>query len=154
MRSFPHYASGYGKAERTLFARLQSDGDLTTLKREFLPRFGITARQFNSLAAGLKGMIKSIRERQSGLIRELEQRIAKAKRVVKRIVDPARKHQKQRRIGILQEHLGTMKADRKVGKVRLCFGSRKLFRSPFHLKDNRYASPLEWLWEWKATRTA
>ena len=147
------YASVYGKAERTLLARLQSDGDLTTLKRDFLPRFGITARQFNSLAAELKGKINSIKERQSGLIRELEQRIAKAKRVLKRIADPARKHQKQRRIVMLQERLGKMKADRKADKVRLCFGSRKLFRSQFHLKENGYASHSEWLSDWQSTRS-
>lgn len=73
------YAALYGKAERTFFAKLQSGGNLTGLKREFLPTFGITARQFNALASAVKGKIQSIEERRVGLIQETERRIAKAK---------------------------------------------------------------------------
>src|SRR5512135_3435903 len=61
------YAALYGKAERTFFTKLQSGGDLTGLKREFLPKFGITARQFNALASEVKGKIQSIKERRVGL---------------------------------------------------------------------------------------
>ena len=95
------YAALYGKAERTFFAKLQSGGDLTGLKREFLPKFGITARQFNALASEVKGKIQSIKERRVGLIQETEQRIAKAKSVLCRITDPGKRHQKKRRLATL-----------------------------------------------------
>ncbi len=60
------YAALYGRAERTLFARLQAGDSLVALKREFLTRFGLTARQFNALAAVLRGKITSIRARRPG----------------------------------------------------------------------------------------
>lgn len=41
------YAALYGQAERSLFAALCTGRTVNALKREFLPRFGITARQFN-----------------------------------------------------------------------------------------------------------
>ncbi len=43
------YADLYGRAERTLFARLRAGEPLVALKRAFLVRFGLTARQFNAL---------------------------------------------------------------------------------------------------------
>ena len=49
------YADLYGKAERCLFAAMQAGGALNDLKRAFLPRFGISARQFNAMRVGLEG---------------------------------------------------------------------------------------------------
>ena len=40
------YAALYGKAERSLFARLSAGESLSVLKREFIGGLGITARQF------------------------------------------------------------------------------------------------------------
>ena len=54
------YAALYGKAARTLFSRLKPGGNLADLKREFLRKFGMTARQFNALAFEIKGKIASI----------------------------------------------------------------------------------------------
>ena len=143
----------YGRAERTLFARLQSGGNLTDLKREFLPRFGITARQFNAIAATLKGKIRSIKERRAGIIKETEQRIAKAKKVLKKVSDPVKRHQKKRRLAMLQDRFNGLKADQKTGTVRLCFGSRKLFRAQFHLEENQYASHDDWRKDWQGIRS-
>ena len=38
------YAALYGRAERSLFAAMQTGKNVNQLKREFLPKFGITAR--------------------------------------------------------------------------------------------------------------
>ena len=54
------YADLYGRAERSLFADLQAGGTINDLKRVFLPRFGITARQFNAIRVSLEGKIDSI----------------------------------------------------------------------------------------------
>lgn len=64
------YADLYGQAERSLFAAIQAGDSLNELKRSFQPRFGITARQFNAMRAGLEGKIDSIKERR------LEDRLA------------------------------------------------------------------------------
>jgi IS605 OrfB family transposase len=147
------YAALFGKAERSLFAKLQAGGDLTVLKREFLPKFGISARQFNSMAAELDGKIGSIKERRAGLIKEAEQRIAKARKVLKKALSPSKRHHKKRRLTTLQARLAGLKEDHVSGKVRLCFGSKKLFRAQFHPEDNGYASHDEWLRGWQTARS-
>jgi IS605 OrfB family transposase len=152
--SLSAYAALYGKAERTFFTKLQSGGNLTDLKREFLPKFGITARQFNALASEVKGKIQSVKERRVGLIQEAEQRIARAKSVLCRITDPGKRHQKKRRLATLQAHLDNLNADHACGVVRLCFGSRKLFRAQFNLEVHEYGSRDEWYRDWQAARSS
>ena len=66
------YASLYGRVDRTLFARIQAGEGLNALKRDFQKRFGITARRFNAVHAGLHGKSKSIKERQPELIDSLQ----------------------------------------------------------------------------------
>lgn len=148
------YAWLFSKAQRTLFARLSSGGDVVPLKRQYLPKFGITARQFNAMSAELKGKISSIKERRTGLIKEAEQRIARGKKVLMKITGPAKRHNKKRRIETLQARLAIMKADHADGKVRLCFGSKKLFNAQFHLQDNGYADHAEWLYDWQDKRNS
>jgi hypothetical protein len=147
------YASLFGKAERALFAEMIQDRNLAILKREFLPRFGLTARQFNSISAAHKGKTCSIKARQKALVGELQLHISRAEKVLKRITNPAKRHQKKRRVSILRHRLAMMKADLKEGKVRLCFGSRRLFRAQFHLEDNGYISHEEWLRDWRSSRS-
>ncbi|MBT9164336.1 MAG: hypothetical protein DDT23_00331 [candidate division WS2 bacterium] len=141
------YALLYNRVERTLFAKLQAGKDPVCLKREFLLKFGITARQFNSILLELRGKIASIKERRVQLIKELKQKIARAKKVLLRTTDQTKKHHKQRRLSALQERLRQLKED---DQVRLCFGSKKLFHKQFYL--NNYTSHEEWLRDWQAAR--
>ncbi len=148
------YAELYGRAERTLFARLRAGEPLGVLKRAFLGRFGITARQFNALAATVQGKIGSIKERRPGLIRNLEQRIARARKVLtKSARGTDNRHQKRRRLGILEHRLAVLRADETAGRVRLCFGSRKLFRRQFALAESGYTSHSDWLCAWRTARS-
>ena len=62
------YAALYGRAERSLFAAMQTGKTVNELKREFLPKFGITARQFNAIRIGLDGKMDSIKQRRPELI--------------------------------------------------------------------------------------
>ena len=151
------YASLYGRAERTLFAAIQAGGALNELKRAFLPKFGITARQFNAVRVGLEGKIDSIKSRRPELIAELESRIKKAIKVVAKLsVKPsaaAKLHQKKRRLHILQTKFNAMQADHKNAEVRLCFGSKRLFNAQFDLEANDYASHAAWKSDWQASRS-
>jgi hypothetical protein len=115
------YAAVYGKAERSLFADLAAGKQSKNeLKRAYLIRFGITARQFNALRIGLEGKIRSIQERQPDLIKEMAQRITRAKTTIVKLRtlqagDAGRRsqeassgvrankiHQKMRRLDILE----------------------------------------------------
>jgi len=148
------YADLYEHAERTLFARLCAGEPLAALKRAFLVRFGLTARQFNAVAATLRGKVSSIEERRPDLIENLERRIARAKKVLKKIPRGATLyHQKRRRLGVLEQRVQVLRADEKSGRIRLCFGSRKLFRAQFALEANGYASHQEWLTHWRTSRS-
>ncbi|MGH6815777.1 MAG: hypothetical protein ACREC6_08735, partial [Hyphomicrobiaceae bacterium] len=73
------YADLFGRVERTLFAAWAAGARINDLKSAYLKRFGLTARQFNAIAIGLKGKIAAIEERRTGLIEETKQRIARAR---------------------------------------------------------------------------
>ena len=155
--SLDAYADLYGKAERSLFAAFQAGGKLNDLKRQFLPKFGITARQFNAIRVGLEGKIDSIKARRPELIAELQSRIKKAAKVVAKLsLKPsaaAKLHQKKRRLHTLQHKLDILQADHKTGAVRLCFGSKRLFRAQFDLEANDYASHDAWKADWQSARS-
>ena len=49
--------------------------------------------------------------------------------------------------------LAGLEADVAAGRVRLCFGSKMLWRKQHHLKQNGYSSREEWLKDWRAARS-
>lgn len=152
------YAALHGRAVRSLFAAMMAGGQMNELKKSFQTRFGITARQFNALRVGLEGKIHSIKERRPELIAEGEARIKRAAKVIakleKRDLGSNRLHQKKRRVKTLLDRLEALKADHQRGTVRLCFGSRKLYRAQFDLDANGYALHGEWSEESRKTRSS
>jgi len=148
------YAELYERAKRTLFARLQAGEPLGALKCALLRRFGLTARQFNALAADVRGTIAGITARRPTLIATLEHRIARARTVLAKIRRGTNAyHQKRRRLRILEQRLTALRADEAAGRVRVCFGSRRLFRAQFALHENGYASLTAWRRDWHAARS-
>ena len=141
-----------GKIERTLFADLQRGKEATHLKSQYIKRFEITARQFNSLRVQLEGKIASIKELRKSHITELSQRIDSLEKKIPKIKSDHTRHQKNRRLSQLKETLCSLKEDEASGKVRICFGSRKLFRAQFNLKENGYSSHEEWEDDWQESR--
>jgi len=152
------YAELHGRAERALFAALRAGRSINDLKRAFLPRFGLTARQFNAIRVGLEGKMASIRERRPDLIAEAKTRIRKAESVIAKLLKRApgsnKLHQKKRRLATLKAHCAAMEADQATGAVRLCFGSKRLFRAQFNLAANGYASHAAWQADWQRARSS
>jgi IS605 OrfB family transposase len=152
------YAALHGRVERSLFAAMTAGGQINALKKSFQTRFGITARQFNALRVGLEGKIDSIKERRPELMVEAEARIKRAVKVIAKLekCDPGsgKLHQKKRRVQTLRDRLDALKAVHQSDIVRLCFGSRKLYRAQFDLDANGYASHGEWLEAWRQTRSS
>ena len=152
------YGELYGQAERALFHAYQEDKATTNeLKREFLRRFGLTARQFNAVRVGLDGKIASIEKRRPQLIAEMRDRIHKAERVVAKLEKKApganKLHLKKRRLGALRQKLAALQADEDKGVVRLCFGGRRLFRAQFDLEANGFDGHEAWRRAWRQTRS-
>ena len=73
----------------------------------------------------------------------LQRRIAQAERQVAKDEEQGRwhqVHQKRRRLANLKFRLAGLEADVAAGRVRLCFGSKRLWRKQHHLEQNGYAS--------------
>ena len=157
------YAVLFGRVERALYADLQrgEDGPRgeggARLKSEYLVRWGITARQFNAVRIQLQGKIDSLRALLPRQIDDLRTKIRQAKRTIakleQRIPGSNQLHQKRRRLARLELGFEQLEADRKAGRIRICFGSKKLFHAQFHLRENGFASHAEWKQAWTEGRS-
>src|ERR1700758_2891581 len=146
------------RVERTLYGDLQKGEAANRLKAEYLVRFAITARQFNAARIQLQGKIEAIRQLLPLQVANLQTRICKAKKIVarlrKRMPGSNRLHQKRRRLAGLEQRWEQLEAERKAGQIHLCFGSKKLFHSQFHLAENGFPSHAEWKQAWREARSS
>ncbi|CDM64337.1 hypothetical protein PYK22_00330 [Pyrinomonas methylaliphatogenes] len=79
------YAELFGCVERKLFARLCAGAKASQVKPDFCRRYGLTARQFNSVRVTLEGKMAAARRVLPQRIEELRWRIARAHKVIKRL---------------------------------------------------------------------
>ena len=86
----------------------------------------------------------------------LQRRIAQAERQITISSEHGRweqAHQKNQRLANLRHRLAGLEADIAADRIRLCFGSKRLWRKQHHLADNGYASHQEWLRDWREARS-
>jgi IS605 OrfB family transposase len=169
-------AALYGRIKRSLFKDCARSGTAAMhFKNGYLLKYGITARQFNAIRYDLDGTIRSVMELNQLRASELAEKIKCARRWIankkSRIrnisADPTlsgyekRKQiqqlkfiigNKEQRLTSLEKKLSDLERNCKNGKVRICFGSNRLFRKQFALKENGYQSHNEWLLDWKKSR--
>jgi IS605 OrfB family transposase len=151
----------YGTVERKLFADYAKNIDIKKQKSSYLVKYGITARQFNSVRIMLQGKIDSIRSRINDYIEDTEAKIKKTSKSIKSLIKKIsgltsiqknKLHQKKRLLSKQQNKLQDLKADKESDKVRICFGSKKLFNKQFNLEDNNYDNHEEWQEDWDIAR--
>ena len=150
------YADLYGQVERKLFAAVAAGKTAASLKSEYLKCHGIPARMFNSIRVSLEGKIASVREQQKLRLDDMARRIARAESQVAEAEQDGswnRAHQKRRRLANLTHRREVLEADVAEGRVRLCFGSRRLWHKQHHLEANGYASHQEWKADWREARS-
>lgn len=139
------YAALFSKVEHNLFKDLILKKDINDLKRTYLKKFQITARQFNSCRVQVEGKIDSIKEVMKLRLVSLTEQIKSLQKTVDKWKGAKEKlHGKKRRLAHLKNKVEQLKGDTEKGTIRLCFGGKKLFRSQFHLHENGYASHQEW----------
>ena len=149
------YALLFSILERKLFARVAAGSSPASLKREYVREHRIPARVFNSVRVSLEGRMASGRESQRLHRSILGDRISRAR---KRLADVERRgdrfqaHQKRRRLANLESRLAGVETDLAAGRVRLCFGSKRLWRKQHRLAENGYGSHQEWLADWQEAR--
>ena len=110
---------------------------------------------FNSVRVSLEGKVASVKEQQKLQLDSLGRRIARAERQVSDAVEHGRLdqvHEKKRRLTSLRHRLAALEADIAAGRVRLCFGSKRLWRKQHNLETNGYGSHGEWLAGWREAR--
>ena len=150
------YAELYGRVQRKLFADFSAGELPASLKKVYLQRYGIPARMFNGLRVSLEGKVSSVRETMALRRDNLQRRIARAEREVDKAVERGRLnkvHHKRRRLANLRHRLSALEADISAGRVRLCFGSKRLWRRQHDLEVNGYGSHEEWLSDWRDSRS-
>ena len=150
------YAELYGQVERKLFADVAAGRSAVPLKSDYIREHGIPARMFSGVRVSLEGKVSAVRAAQRLRVDSLERRIAQAERQVAQAEEQGRwqqVHQKRRRLANLRSRLAGLETDLGAGRVRLCFGSKRLWRKQHHLEQNGYASHEEWLQDWQDARS-
>ena len=150
------YAELYCRIQRKLFAEVSAGRPAASLKWECLGRYRIPARMFNAIRVSLEGKVASVREQQLMRRDELARRIARAQMQISQAGDGVRGewlHQKRRRLGNLKGKLERLESDIEAGRIRLCFGSKRLWRKQHALGANGYSNHAEWLKDWRTARS-
>ena len=146
----------FGVLQRRLFADVCSGHPTASLKSDYIRRYGIPARMFNAIRVTLEGRMSAASESQKLHRQTLEGLIARAEKQLGALVGratPQKLHQKRRRLANLKHRMRNVSADTDAGRLRLCFGSKKLWRSQYHLEANGYESHAEWLADWREARS-
>ena len=108
------------------------------------------------MRVSLDGKVSSVRAAQRLRADSFRRRIARAERQVAKAEEQGRwqqVHEKRRRLASLKSRLAGLEADVAAGRVRLCFGSKQLWRKQHHLEQNGYTSHAEWLRDWQDARS-
>ena len=150
------YGELYGRVERTLFVEVAAGRSAVSLKSEYLQRYGIPARMFNAVRVSLEGRIASVKAQHPLRLDSLDRRLARAERRIRGAAGRGQweqVHQQKRRWAALQSQRAALQEDMEAGRVRLCFGSKRLWRKQHHLAENSYASHQEWLRDWQDARS-
>ena len=150
------YAELFGVLQRRLFADVCSGHPSASLKSDYIRRYGIPARMFNAIRVTLEGRMSVANESQKLHRQTLEGLIDRAEKQLSSLVGratPQKFHQKRRRLANLKHRIRNVSADTDAGRLRLCFGSKKLWRSQHHLEANGYRSHAEWLQDWRDARS-
>ena len=146
----------YGQVQRKLFAEMAAGRSAVSLKSTYLERYGIPARMFNAVRVSLQGKAVSVRKGQKLQAESLRRRISRAEKQIAQAEQRGRLgqvHHKRRRLANLERRLARLEADLAAGRLRLCFGSKKLWRKQYHLDAGGYGSHEEWLKDWRGARS-
>ena len=111
-----------GSVRAKLLKGLLKDEKVNDLKSQYLKQYGLTARQFNSLASALKGLIKSAKELQKRNLKEAKQRKTSLKKAIKTLIKRVAKTEPAHREGkkSAKEKLRFQIHHKKISCERMC----------------------------------
>ena len=134
--------------ERCLFADYCRGKPLSSLKNEYLEKYQITSRHFNAMRMQLEGKIASTAALRDLQIDDLRILIPKIEKEIGQLENKKNKEEilwiKKQKLQRKKNQLSNLESDKELGKVRMCFGTKKLFRAQDYLSQNGYDSHYEW----------
>ncbi len=148
------YANLYGSVERHLFRDIEKKLPVNDLKRKYILKHGITARQFNACKVSIDGKRDFIKEGRKLQIEGLKEKICALEKKLPKIKNKKIIHQKKRSLISMKRRLEKVLTKQKEGKLSLCFGGKKLFHKQFHLEENTGSSFQMWKDEWEEARSS
>ena len=146
----------YGRIERGPFAQVEASGPVLSLKQEYLHGHGIPARMFNGVRVSLEGKLSSVKGAMELGRDSLQRRTARCQGQIARAGEGVPRqwlHQRRRNLGNLKEKQERLEPDMAAGRIRLCFGSRRLWCKQYALEANGYCGHAEWLRDWRTARS-
>ena len=150
-----NYADLCSQVERSLFTDLQRQiTSVNELKKAYLKKYGITARQFNGCRASVEGKMRSLKEIQKQRIIDLKEKEKQLEKKLSSRRFKGNRHQTHQVLQRTQSLCRQLEGDREKGVVRICFGGRKLFKAQYNLEENGFKSHDEWKEKWQSKRNA
>jgi IS605 OrfB family transposase len=151
---FREYAARFSRALHALHAQRCAGRVLS--KSAFMRAFDLTSRQYNAIKNRLDAMTASTKALRPIRLADLRERIVATevkigKEAERKVVRRDRIHSLKRRVHRLQTMLARLESD---DTLRICFGSRKLFKAQYYLQENGFASHDQWREAWRAERSS
>ena len=177
------YSAYFQSIERKLFIDIvYRNISINKLKESYQKLYGINARQFNSIKAQIDGKIKAVKELKKlelqaksiklvGLNKDLtkytkdkEKWLIKLTSTEKNslyFVEVAKKyrycktkiHYIKRQVQNIIFKISKINEDSERNIVRICFGSKDLFKKQYELEKNNYSNHKQWKTEWNKSRS-
>ncbi len=146
----------YSQIEREMHVALISGEKLSVIEKFLQSKYQVDSTTTRNVYHNLKGKHKSILELRKTQVKDLKNTIKSIKtsiqkRLKKKTVTQKDRffvHQKKRRLAIKEHKLEILLKQ----KIKLCFGTKKLFLAQYNLKENDYSNHQEWLVDWKKAR--
>lgn len=162
--------SVYSKAYRSAFSRIDhGQRNLNQLTKELQDQYGLKSRAANSIARDAKARHQARLELARAQAKNLQASILgkkkRLKKLKKKVEEKKREaaagrldhnelscyHRQKQALWCLGQRILRLEAKRKRWKkdidsrdVRLCFGTKKLFKAQYHLEENNLSSHKEW----------
>ena len=151
------YAEAHQALVREIYHRhvVGDEHDWAKLEEELRAR-GWTRREVRSAEsladAAQEAAVESAKldlENTTHALRRGEERLARSKKA-----RDATECGRARRVQRVRAKQTSLEHDLEAGRVRVCFGSRKLFRAQHHLKENGFSTHDEWAEAWRRRRAS
>ena len=146
----------YIQMEREMHVCLMRGESIAAVEKSLQSKYKVDSTTTRNVHHNLKGKHQGVKELRKVQVKELKNTIKSIKSAIKKRLkkkqltqkDRFIVHQKKRRLANKQHKLKVL-PDK---EIKICFGSKKLFKAQYNLEANGYSSHDDWLTDWRAAR--